>query len=67
MTRESKYCFLKFLFSNFLRTDMWKEGEYILFECSVVETGKPCLIGGWAKIVNAEEQINKEVKKQLPF
>ena len=33
-----------------VRTDMWKEGEYILFECSVEETGKPCLTGGWIKL-----------------
>ena len=29
---------------------MWKEGAYILFECTVEETGKPCLTGGWIKL-----------------
>ena len=33
-----------------IRTDMWKEGEFVLFECSVEETGKPCLTGGWIKL-----------------
>ena len=29
---------------------MWKEGEYIIFQCTVEETGKPCLTGGWVKL-----------------
>ena len=32
---------------------MWQEGSYILFECSVEETGKACLTGGWVKLENA--------------
>jgi len=33
-----------------IRTDMWQEGPYVLFECSVEETGKTCLTGGWVKL-----------------
>ena len=33
-----------------IRTNMWNEGAYILFECIVEETGKPCLTGGWIKL-----------------
>ena len=29
---------------------MWKEGDYIHFECTVEETGKTCLTGGWIKL-----------------
>ena len=32
---------------------MWQEGSYVLFECSVEETGKACLTGGWVKLENA--------------
>lgn len=36
---------------NFSRTDMWREeGNFVLFECTVVETGKQCLTGGWIKL-----------------
>ena len=35
---------------SIFRTNMWKEGAYILFECIVEETGKPCLTGGWIKL-----------------
>jgi len=40
-----------------IRTDMWKEGDYILFECSVEETGKPCLTGGWIKLRSLKKGI----------
>lgn len=29
---------------------MWREGNFVLFECTVVETGKQCLTGGWIKL-----------------
>lgn len=29
---------------------MWKEGDHVIFECTVEETGKSCLTGGWAKL-----------------
>lgn len=37
---------------------MWKEGNLILFECKVEETGKPCLTGGWIRL--SEEGGEKE-------
>jgi len=33
-----------------LRTDMWLEGDKVLFETTVVETGAKCLSGGWVQI-----------------
>lgn len=33
-----------------IRTDMWVEEGRVLFECTVQETGKKCLTGGWVKI-----------------
>ena len=42
--------FLDFNTKSIFRTNMWKEGAYILFECIVEETGKPCLTGGWIKL-----------------
>ena len=38
---------------------MWKEGDYILFECTVEETGKTCLTGGWIKLSQDDLQANK--------
>jgi len=33
-----------------LRTDMWKDGNRIYFQCTVVETGKPCLTGAYVDL-----------------
>jgi len=33
-----------------LRTDMWLEGDRVLFDTTVVETGAKCLSGGWVEI-----------------
>ena len=33
-----------------LRTDMWLQGDKVLFETTVVETGAKCLTGGWVQI-----------------
>ena len=33
-----------------LRTDMWREGERIIFHTSVTETGATCLSGGWVEL-----------------
>ena len=33
-----------------LRTDMWLEGDKVLFDTTVVETGTKCLSGGWVQI-----------------
>jgi 3-hydroxyacyl-CoA dehydrogenase/3a,7a,12a-trihydroxy-5b-cholest-24-enoyl-CoA hydratase len=30
--------------------DTWREGDRILFTCTVEETGKSCLTGGWARV-----------------
>jgi len=35
-----------------LRTEMWKEGGKVIFQTTVVETGKPCIIGAGAELVN---------------
>ena len=36
-----------------LRTEMWKEGRKIIFQTIVVETGKPCIAGAGAELVDA--------------
>jgi len=35
-----------------LRTDMWKEGPKVLFVMTVVETGKMCIAGGGAELLD---------------
>lgn len=35
-----------------LRTEMWKEGGKIIFQTIVVETGKPCITGAGAELMN---------------
>ena len=42
---------------------MWKESEgLVLFECKVVETGQPCLTGGWVQLSSSlSKQPEKEV------
>lgn len=37
-----------------LMTDMWKEGSRVYFTCSVKETGKACLTGGYVDIVDGK-------------
>ncbi|KAL2047003.1 hypothetical protein N7G274_001021 [Stereocaulon virgatum] len=34
-----------------LRTEMWKEGNRIIFQTIVVETGKPCIAGAGAELM----------------
>ena len=54
---------------------MWKEGNCILFECTVEETGKPCLTGGWVKLESLEassqgtlnEEVNESSKSDALF
>ncbi len=29
---------------------MWDEGDKIIYECKVQETGKTCLTGGWVQL-----------------
>ena len=31
-------------------TEMWKDGNKVLFSCQVQETGEKCLTGGWVRI-----------------
>ena len=35
-----------------LRTEMWQEGRTIIFQTIVVETGKPCIAGAGAELLN---------------
>lgn len=35
-----------------LRTEMWKEGGRIIFQTIVVDTGKPCITGAGAELMN---------------
>jgi multifunctional beta-oxidation protein len=35
-----------------LRTEMWKEGDKILFQVKVVDTGKLCIGGGGAELLD---------------
>ena len=34
-----------------LRTEMWKEGNKVVFQTIVVETGKPCIAGAGAELM----------------
>ena len=34
-----------------LRTEMWKEGKFVIFQTNVVETGKPCIAGAGAELM----------------
>ena len=46
---------------------MWIEADdMVLFECCVVETGKPCLTGGWVQLSpsGAKEIAETEMKLQ---
>ncbi|KAI9800835.1 MAG: bifunctional hydroxyacyl-CoA dehydrogenase/enoyl-CoA hydratase fox2 [Sarcosagium campestre] len=42
-----------------LRTEMWKEGGRVLFQTRVVETGKLCIAGAGAELVNGDGQGGK--------
>ena len=44
---------------------MWKEGNCILFECTVEETGKPCLTGGWVKLDSLEVSSQGTLKTEV--
>ena len=35
-----------------LRTEMWKEGNKVIFQTIVVETGKPCIAGAGAELMS---------------
>ena len=37
-----------------LRTSSWREGDRVIFQTSVAETGATCLAGGWAELRGAE-------------
>lgn len=39
-----------------LRTEMWREGDTILFQTSVMETGKVCINGGRAELLRTNDQ-----------
>ena len=40
-----------------LRTDMWLEGDKVLFDTTVVETGAKCLSGGWVQITMPSSKL----------
>ena len=42
---------------------MWQEGPYVLFECSVEETGKTCLTGGWVKFESSSSSQGTSVNE----
>ena len=35
-----------------LRTEMWKEGNKVIFQTIVIETGKPCILGAGAELLS---------------
>lgn len=37
-----------------LRTEMWKEGNKVIFQTKVVETGKLCIVGAGAELADAK-------------
>jgi multifunctional beta-oxidation protein len=39
-----------------LSTEMWKEGNKVLFQTKVVETGKMCIVGGGAELLDGKAQ-----------
>ena len=38
-----------------LKTEMWKEGSMVIFQCTVVETGKLCIAGAGATLLGGEK------------
>lgn len=40
-----------------LRTEMWKEGNKVIFQTIVVETGKPCILGAGVELVGGEKEV----------
>ena len=36
-----------------IRTEMWKNGDKVHFQCIIKETGQPCLTGGWIKLASS--------------
>ncbi|CAL4159689.1 unnamed protein product, partial [Meganyctiphanes norvegica] len=44
-----------------LVTEMWKEGSRIFYKCTVKETGKPCLTGGYVDLVSDFASVSESV------
>ncbi len=40
-----------------LRTEMWKEGSKVIFQTKVVETGKLCIAGAGAELMNSKGKL----------
>ena len=40
-----------------LRTEMWKEGNKVVFQTKVVETGKLCIAGAGAELMNSKGKL----------
>lgn len=40
-----------------LRTEMWKEGNKVIFQTTVVETGKLCIAGAGAELVGESSKL----------
>ena len=38
-------------------TEMWNNGDKIYFQCTVKETNKPCLTGGWVRIASEASKL----------
>jgi hypothetical protein len=42
---------------------MWQDGDdTVIFECTVAETGKKCLTGGWVKLAPGDNDNNSKVQ-----
>jgi multifunctional beta-oxidation protein len=39
-----------------LETDMWKEGNMVIFQTTVVETGKLCIAGAGATLMEGQKE-----------
>ena len=36
-----------------VRTEMWRNGDKVHFQCIIKETGQPCLTGGWVTLASS--------------
>ena len=40
-----------------IRTEMWRNGDKVHFQCIIKETEKPCITGGWIKMSSVHSKL----------